>query len=118
MRWLQRTQGSVSALSRRRAVLSLFPQPHLLPPHIPSDIIVRWRVRGVRPAPAAGFRPAHLYGEFQKSTARHQTRGPARTRIRHFDERVETAAASGRAPPAARGRPWARRNLESKLAVG
>jgi len=39
------------------------------PPHIPTDINVSWRVRRAGPAQMVGFRHAHLYGEFQKSTA-------------------------------------------------
>jgi hypothetical protein len=97
--------------------LSLFP-PHLLPPHIPSDIIVRGRVRGEGPARAGHLRPAHLYGEVQKSTARAQAREPARTRIPHFDAGVRTAPASAQDVPAALGRPQARRNRGSKFTVG
>jgi hypothetical protein len=67
--------------------------PHLLvsfislfsfPPHIPTDINVSWRVRLEAPPREGCFRRAHLYGEFQKSTAAAQTGDPARTRIPHF----------------------------------
>lgn len=48
-----------------------------------------WRVRRERPARVGDFRPADLYGEFQKSTAAHQIENPARTRI------PQTAARAG-----------------------
>ena len=71
----------------------VFAPPHLFlsffsffsfPPHIPTGIIVSWRVRLGAPPREGSFLRAHLYGEFQKSTAATQAGCPARTRIPHF----------------------------------
>jgi hypothetical protein len=80
---------------RRRTPCSapIFARPHLLlllfpfPPHIPTDIVVSWRVRRAGLAQVGHFRHAHLYGKFQKSTAATQAVPGLRTPIPTFARR-------------------------------
>ena len=77
------------------------------PPHIPTDIVVSWRVRRAGPAQVGRFRHAHLYGKFQKSTAATQTVPRPRTRISVIATRGRMAPGSGWEAPAVTARSWA-----------
>jgi hypothetical protein len=93
----------------------------LLPPHIPSDIIVRRRVRGAGPAGMDGFRPSRLYGEIQKSAAQAQNPEPARTRIPHFGAGAQygscECAGRARVPGEAAGAEEPRREVGCRVGL-